>query len=93
MLDKQVKKQTTKKSKKDLDDKFLTPTKFSQEIERLVKTSGGLISYIEAVVTYCQENDIEFHVRLVIHLMCVQPNIFTGEFYRTIGIYFICFIK
>ena len=38
MLDKQVKKQTTKKSKKDLDDKFLTPTKFSQEIERLVKT-------------------------------------------------------
>ena len=55
MLDKQVKKQTTKKSKKDLDDKFLTPTKFSQEIERLVKTSGGLISYIEAVVTYCSE--------------------------------------
>ena len=59
MLDKQVKKQTTKKSKKDLDDKFLTPTKFSQEIERLVKTSGGLISYIEAVVTYCAENEIE----------------------------------
>ena len=58
MLDKQVKKQT-KKSKKDLDDKFLTPTKFSQEIERLVKTSGGLISYIEAVVTYCAENEIE----------------------------------
>ena len=59
MLDKQVKKQTTKKSKKDLDDKFITPTKFSQEIERLVKTSGGLISYIEAVVTYCAENEIE----------------------------------
>ena len=57
MIDKQVKgkdpfkKQTAKKSKKDADDKFLTPTKFSQEIERLVKTSGGLISYIEAVVT------------------------------------------
>ena len=45
--------------KKDLDDKFLTPTKFSQEIERLVKKSNGLISYIEAVVTYCQENEIE----------------------------------
>ena len=42
-----------------LDDKFMTPTKFSQEIERLVKTSKGLISYIEAVVTYCQENEIE----------------------------------
>ena len=44
---------------KALDDNFLTPTKFSQEIERLVKKSNGLISYIEAVVTYCQENEIE----------------------------------
>ena len=42
-----------------LDDKFLTPTKFSQEIERLVHKSDGLITYIEAVVTYCQENEIE----------------------------------
>ena len=46
-------------SKEKLEDKFLTPIKFSQEIERLVKKSNGLISYIEAVVTYCQENDIE----------------------------------
>ena len=44
---------------KNLEDKFLTPTKFSQEIERLVKKSEGLITYIEAVVTYCQENEIE----------------------------------
>ena len=44
---------------KALDDNFLTPTKFSQEIERLVKKSNGLISYIEAVVTYCQENEVE----------------------------------
>ena len=42
-----------------VEDKFLTPTKFSQEIERLVKRSNGLITYIEAVVTYCQENEIE----------------------------------
>ena len=41
------------------EEKFLTPTKFSQEIETLVKTSGGLITYIEAVLTYCQENEIE----------------------------------
>ena len=34
-----------------LEDKFLTPTKFSQEIERLVHDSNGLITYIEAVVT------------------------------------------
>ena len=45
--------------KEQLDDKLLTPTKFSAEIERLVHTSEGLISYIEAVVTYCQENEIE----------------------------------
>ena len=46
--------------KEQLEDKFLTPTKFSQEIEKLVKCSNGLITYIEAVVTYCQENDIEW---------------------------------
>ena len=45
--------------KDQLEEKFLTPTKFSQEIERLVKRSNGLITYIEAVVTYCQENEIE----------------------------------
>ena len=44
---------------KEVEDKFLTPTKFSQEIERLVKRSSGLISYIEAVVTYCQDKEIE----------------------------------
>jgi len=41
------------------EEKFMTPTKFSMEIERLVKTSNGLITYIEAVVTFCQENEIE----------------------------------
>ena len=45
--------------KEQIEDKFLTPTKFSLEIERLVKKSNGLITYIEAVVTYCQENEIE----------------------------------
>ena len=37
----------------------MTEARFSMEIERLVKTSNGLITYVEAVVTYCQENDIE----------------------------------
>ena len=46
-------------SKEKLEDKFLTASKFSTEIERLVKNSNGLITYIEAVVTYCQENEIE----------------------------------
>ena len=46
-------------SKEKLEEKFLTASKFSAEIERLVKNSNGLITYIEAVVTYCQENEIE----------------------------------
>ena len=44
-------------SKEKLEDKFLTPTKFSQEIERLVKSSNGLISYIEAVVCLLYTSD------------------------------------
>ena len=48
-----------KMPKETTDDKFLTPTKFSAEIERLVHKSNGLITYIEAVVTYCAENEIE----------------------------------
>tara|TARA_B100000900_G_scaffold266853_1_gene227822 strand:- start:4461 stop:4751 length:291 start_codon:yes stop_codon:yes gene_type:complete len=60
MVDKVLSQDGKKKSTKTVvEEKFLTPTKFSQEIERLVKSSGGLITYIEAVVTYCQENDIE----------------------------------
>jgi len=31
----------------------------SQEIERLVHESNGLITYIEAVVAYCQDKEIE----------------------------------
>ena len=45
--------------KEQLEDTFLTPNKFSIEIEKLVKISNGLITYIEAVVTYCQDKGIE----------------------------------
>ena len=45
--------------KEQLEDTFLTPVKFSIEIEKLVKNSNGLITYIEAVVAYCQEKEIE----------------------------------
>ena len=45
--------------KEQLEDTFLTPNKFSIEIEKLVKNSNGLITYIEAVVTYCQDKGIE----------------------------------
>ena len=46
-------------SSKPASDKFLNSTKFSTDIENIVKESGGLVNYIEAVVTYCEDNDIE----------------------------------
>ena len=47
---------------KDLDkalkEKFLCQTKFTQDIENLVKDTTGL-NYIDAIVHYCDENKIE----------------------------------
>lgn len=42
-----------------LNDKFMTPAKFSLEVEKIVKLSDGELNYIEAVLTYCEENEIE----------------------------------
>jgi hypothetical protein len=41
-----------------IQDKFLTPTKFSETIEKIVKESDGLVNYIEAIVSFCEDNDI-----------------------------------
>ena len=38
---------------------FLSSSKFTEEIERIVKNSDGLVNYIDAIVTYCDENTIE----------------------------------
>ncbi len=43
-----------------IQDKFLTSAKFSENIENLVKESNGLVNYIEAIVSFCEDNDIEF---------------------------------
>jgi hypothetical protein len=43
----------------DYSEKFLNSAKFSEDIERIVKESDGLVNYIEAIVSYCEENDIE----------------------------------
>lgn len=40
-----------------IKEKFLCQTKFAQEIEKLVKTNG--FNYIDAIVSYCEENKIE----------------------------------
>lgn len=43
--------------KEELGNKFLCPQKFAQDIEGIVKVSK--INYIDAIVTYCEENSIE----------------------------------
>ena len=47
---------------KDLDkalkEKFLCQTKFTNDIENIVKNSDDL-NYIDAIVFYCEENKIE----------------------------------
>lgn len=43
---------------KEFQNKFLCPTKFSQEIETLVKNNSDM-NYIEAIIHFCEENSIE----------------------------------
>lgn len=43
---------------KVLENKFLSPSKFSQIIEQLVKNNSEM-NYIDAIVFYCEENGIE----------------------------------
>jgi len=42
-----------------LEGKFLTASKFSMEIEQIVRDCKGELNYIEAVICYCEENQIE----------------------------------
>lgn len=42
-----------------LDDKFMTQSKFSDEVEQIVKESNGLTNYIDAVITVCDNYEIE----------------------------------
>ena len=46
------------KLKSALELKFLCPSRFSQIIEELVKTNQDM-NYIDAIVHYCDENEIE----------------------------------
>jgi hypothetical protein len=42
-----------------LDDKFMTATRFSMEVEEIVKSNNGQLNYIEAIIVYCDEHEIE----------------------------------
>ena len=46
-----------KELEKAMESKFLTPTKFSMEIEKIVVEEK--INYIDAICQYCEVNDIE----------------------------------
>lgn len=47
----------SKEIKEVLDAKFLNKDNFSEDIEKLVNTTG--MNYIDAVVEYCSTNNIE----------------------------------
>ena len=40
-----------------IEDKFLTPSKFALEVEKIVIEEN--CNYIDAIVHYCQENNLE----------------------------------
>jgi hypothetical protein len=44
--------------KEEMEKKFLSPEKFTQEIERLVRENSDH-NYITAIVEYCEDNDID----------------------------------
>ena len=46
-----------KELEKAMESKFLTPTKFSMEIEKIVAEQK--LNYIDAICQYCEMNDIE----------------------------------
>jgi hypothetical protein len=46
-------------NKKEVEKKFMTSAKFSEEIETIVKNGNGLVNYIEAIICFCQDQEIE----------------------------------
>ena len=41
------------------EDKFMTQARFSDAVERVVKDSNGLTNYIDAVISVCENHEIE----------------------------------
>jgi len=42
----------------NLEDKFMTAAKFSQDVEKLVLNDNNM-NYIDAIIHYCEINEIE----------------------------------
>ena len=49
--------ETNKELEQALESKFLTPSKFSMEIENIVAKEG--MNYIDAIVHFCELNSID----------------------------------
>jgi len=49
--------ETNKELEKAIEKKFLTPSKFALEIEKIVAEEK--INYIDAIVHYCEVNELE----------------------------------
>lgn len=43
----------------EFEEKFMTQARFSDEVERVVKNSNGLTNYIDAVLSVCDNYEIE----------------------------------
>ena len=52
-----------------LEKKFLCPSKFAQDIEKLVHENDSL-NYIEAIIVYCDQNTIELES---VHKLLSKP--------------------
>lgn len=59
MPDKKLKSNGKENLENIYEEKFMTSAKFSMEIENLMKISEGTMNYIECIVHYCSENNIE----------------------------------
>lgn len=42
---------------KNLEDNFMTPVRFSQDVEKIAMENS--MNYIDAILHYCEKNDIE----------------------------------
>lgn len=47
-----------KEFEKVLEEKFICPSKFAQEVERIVQENAD-VNYIDAVIIYCERNKID----------------------------------
>ena len=41
------------------DDKFMTQSRFIDEVKQLIKSSNGLTNYIDAIIAICDNYEIE----------------------------------